>query len=81
MGAWTFLHSRFGVRLAGRDFICISRPESASPAIGSEKGHKHEQAELIEKAFGYVAGTPPVKAEDGAKSGAKKKLTNPVAVS
>ena len=75
MGAWSFLHERFDGRIFGRDFVCISRPESASPAIGSEKGHKHEQAELIEKAFGYVSPSP------AKGKGGVKKLSNPVAVS
>src|SRR5262249_32731667 len=48
MGAWTFLHSRFDAELLGRPLACVSRPESASPAIGSESGHKKEQADLIE---------------------------------
>jgi len=55
MGAWTFLHQRFEGRLCGRPFVGFYRPESASPAIGSEKGHKNEQADLIDRALSYVA--------------------------
>lgn len=67
MGAWTFLHEIFDGHIFGRPFACISRPESASPAIGSEKGHKKEQAELIEKALGYSAPGVPTANRGGAK--------------
>jgi len=32
--------------------IPIARPESASPATGSEKSHKIEQQLLVDRAFG-----------------------------
>jgi 2-oxoglutarate dehydrogenase E1 component len=52
MGAWRYLHERFGKRLLGRfPFAPISRHESASPATGSSKAHKQEQRQLIERAF------------------------------
>lgn len=53
MGAWYAFRVRFGDRLFGRwPFAGISRPASASPACGSAKAHKREQAALIEQAFG-----------------------------
>jgi 2-oxoglutarate dehydrogenase E1 component len=53
MGAWRFLHDKFSPRLFGRwPFELISRAESASPATGSAKAHKIEQARLISRAFG-----------------------------
>jgi len=56
MGAWSFLQVRFGERLLGRHpFEGISRPASASPATGSGKSHRLEQAELIAKALGKVS--------------------------
>ena len=53
MGAWRFLHERFGRKLLHRfPFDLVSRPESASPATGSANAHKIEQAQLVARAFG-----------------------------
>lgn len=53
MGAWRYLHEKFGKHLFGRlPFAPISRHESASPATGSSSAHKLEQSQLIERAFG-----------------------------
>jgi 2-oxoglutarate dehydrogenase E1 component len=53
MGAWRFLHEKFGKHLFGRrSFAVVSRDESASPATGSSDAHKLEQARLIRRAFG-----------------------------
>jgi 2-oxoglutarate dehydrogenase E1 component len=53
MGAWRFLHEKFGKRLFNRfPLALISRPESASPATGSAHAHKFEQANLVRRAFG-----------------------------
>jgi 2-oxoglutarate dehydrogenase E1 component len=79
MGAWTFLRDLFEGAGLGRPVACVSRPESASPAIGSEKGHKHEQAELIEKALAK-APVPEAAAAEPAKAGTGRKRA-PVAVS
>lgn len=52
MGAWNYLRIQFGERLFGRfPFQGISRPESATPATGSHRRHKHEQAELLAQAL------------------------------
>jgi 2-oxoglutarate dehydrogenase E1 component len=52
MGAWVFLHNQFGENLLGRwPFAGITRPTSASPATGSHRRHKQEQAEVINRAF------------------------------
>jgi 2-oxoglutarate dehydrogenase E1 component len=60
MGAWIYMRIHFGERLLGRfPFEGITRPASASPAAGSHRRHKQEQAEIIAKAFG----------ESGTKSG------------
>jgi 2-oxoglutarate dehydrogenase E1 component len=54
MGAWRYLHEKFGKHLFGRlPFAPISRHESASPATGSSGAHKLEQKQLIERAFGH----------------------------
>ncbi|HEU6449077.1 MAG TPA: 2-oxoglutarate dehydrogenase E1 component [Verrucomicrobiae bacterium] len=53
MGAWRFLHEKFGKHLFGRwPLALISRDESATPATGSSGAHKLEQARLIRRAFG-----------------------------
>ena len=52
MGAWFYLRVQFGDSLFGRHpFAGITRPVSASPATGSHRRHKHEQAEIIARAF------------------------------
>jgi 2-oxoglutarate dehydrogenase E1 component len=52
MGAWTYLRLRFGSSLLGRFPLSgVTRPPSASPATGSHRRHKHEQAEIVERAF------------------------------
>ncbi|NRA32978.1 MAG: 2-oxoglutarate dehydrogenase E1 component [Polyangiaceae bacterium] len=53
MGAWTFMRMKFGERMFGRfPLSVVAREESASPATGSARSHKIEQAELIDEAFG-----------------------------
>jgi len=52
MGAWKYLRLRLAQTLPfGRAVRCISRPESASPATGSLKAHRKEQAALVASAF------------------------------
>ena len=51
MGAWRYLHARFGDQALGRRFSGIFRPASASPATGSHASHKREQQELLHKAI------------------------------
>jgi 2-oxoglutarate dehydrogenase E1 component len=58
MGAWRFLHEKFGRQFYGRwPLSVVSRPESASPATGSHSAHKLEQAQLIARAFGVAEPT------------------------
>ncbi len=53
MGAWPYMNRELpGLLLGTFPWSCVSRPLSASPAAGSEKRHKAEQAKLIEDAFG-----------------------------
>jgi len=49
-GAWYPLSAR-AVQLFGKPLRLVSRPESASPATGSEASHKLEQAQLVGEAF------------------------------
>jgi 2-oxoglutarate dehydrogenase E1 component len=59
MGAWRFLHEKFGKHLFGRwPFAVVSRAESASPATGSSRAHKMEQQRLIRRAFGDSENAP-----------------------
>ena len=52
MGAWTFVHGRLH-RLLRDDHVLrhVSRPESASPASGSQTVHQREQVDLMERSF------------------------------
>ena len=53
MGGWVFMRIQFGEKLFGQfPFAGITRAPSASPAGGSHRRHKQEQAELIARAFG-----------------------------
>jgi len=50
MGAWWHVQARWP-RVVGK-IAGVARPESASPATGSEKSHKYEQQLLVDQAFG-----------------------------
>jgi multifunctional 2-oxoglutarate metabolism enzyme len=53
MGAWSFVHARLHACLPPRLRLRhVSRPESASPAIGSAALHQLEQADLLRRAIG-----------------------------
>lgn len=53
MGAWNFMRIQFGEQLFKRfPFAGIARPVSATPATGSARRHKHEQTEIVQRAFG-----------------------------
>jgi 2-oxoglutarate dehydrogenase E1 component len=52
MGAWNYLRIHFGNKLLGRlPFSCVARGVSATPATGSHKRHKQEQADIVQYAF------------------------------
>ena len=52
MGVWPYLRQQFGERLLERfQLKLISRPASATPAAGSNRRHKQEQADIMERAF------------------------------
>lgn len=53
MGAWSFLRVRLGQTLDGHPLHGISRPESASPATGSNTSHKIEQKRIHHEAFEF----------------------------
>jgi len=52
MGAWWFIHARFGDRIYGRSLSVVARAESSSPAVGSKKVHDKEQQALVAQALG-----------------------------
>jgi 2-oxoglutarate dehydrogenase E1 component len=57
MGAWPYINRQLPGELLGRyPWSCVTREKSASPAAGSEKRHKLEQARLIDDALGKGAG-------------------------
>ena len=52
MGAWAYINRQLPGELLGLyPWSCVTRERSASPAAGSEKRHKLEQAKLIQEAF------------------------------
>jgi len=52
MGAWNFLHGRINEILTSKQkLICVSRPEGASPAVGSGKLSNQQQVNLVEQAY------------------------------
>lgn len=52
MGAWRFLRVMLGEKLFKRfPFYYVSRSPSPSPAVGSGRMHKDEQAEILGRAF------------------------------
>jgi 2-oxoglutarate dehydrogenase E1 component len=52
MGPWNFVHGRLH-RLLRDDYSLrhVSRPESASPATGSQTVHQRQQADILLRAF------------------------------
>ncbi|MGH2819289.1 MAG: hypothetical protein ACRDJ5_01405, partial [Actinomycetota bacterium] len=52
MGAWMFIQCRLAGKLHKRFRLSyVARPESASPATGSQHIHEQEQEDLLERAF------------------------------
>ena len=53
MGAWSFLQIRLGQAFANHPLSGISRPESSSPATGSNRSHQIEQQQILQQAFEF----------------------------
>jgi 2-oxoglutarate dehydrogenase E1 component len=52
MGAWNFLYPKLNELIqSGQKLFCSSRPDSASPAVGSQKISNQQQKYLIINAF------------------------------
>lgn len=58
-GAWTYMEPRLRDIFPGRTIQYAGRDAAASPAVGSLKTHRREQAALIEDAFGIGGGEQP----------------------
>jgi 2-oxoglutarate dehydrogenase E1 component len=60
-GAWYWLASRQHLAhvLGKRNLLLVSRPASASPAVGYHAKHVQQQKALIEQAFGPIHETTP----------------------
>ena len=60
-GAWYWLASRQHLTnaLGKRELLLVSRPASASPAVGYHAKHVQQQKEVIEHAFGPMQETTP----------------------
>ena len=54
MGAWHFARNHLTEAFDDRLVVCVSRPESASPATGSHQIHIQEQTQLLNAAFASV---------------------------
>ncbi|HVR64746.1 MAG TPA: 2-oxoglutarate dehydrogenase E1 component [Polyangia bacterium] len=55
MGGWVYMNRELPGFLSGSfNWSCVSRPLSASPAVGSLGRHKREQARLMADAFGVT---------------------------
>jgi 2-oxoglutarate dehydrogenase E1 component len=52
MGGWNFISNRISNLIsANQELICVSRPEGASPAVGSAKLSNQQQKHIIEQSF------------------------------
>jgi multifunctional 2-oxoglutarate metabolism enzyme len=50
-GPWPFMALNLPEHLGGRPLVRVSRPASASPAVGSHKKHQEEERTLLDQAF------------------------------
>ncbi len=76
MGGWSFVEPR--LRAMGLPVAYVGRDASASPATGSLKMHKHEQAELVEAALGAAVPHLVGESRNGSKSTTPSMKPQPV---
>ena len=78
MGAYRFAQTQLK-ELMGIDVDYVGRPDSASPAVGSQKQHAIEQDKILSQAIGAAkAGDGPAGGPHGASGGpAASAATNP----
>jgi 2-oxoglutarate dehydrogenase E1 component len=55
-GALRYIREQFLKSFPDRNFTYVSRPASASPAVGSHRQHVAEQRELVDRALGVDQG-------------------------
>jgi 2-oxoglutarate dehydrogenase E1 component len=55
-GAWSYIEPRLRALAGGREVRYAGRPPSASPAVGSLRRHRAEQAALVESALAAEGG-------------------------
>jgi len=70
-GALRYMREQFLKSFPDRHFTFVSRPASASPAVGSHRQHVAEQRELVDRALGVNQGEEG-DARRGSKTGEKK---------
>ena len=70
-GALHYMRRELARCFPGVRFQFVSRPTSASPAVGSHRLHQHEQEELLEEALG--AGRPSGEKASGPRRSASSK--------
>jgi 2-oxoglutarate dehydrogenase E1 component len=56
-GALRYMREQFLKSFPDREFTYVSRPASASPAVGSHRQHVAGQRELVDRALGVAPGT------------------------
>jgi len=74
-GALRYLREQFLKSFPDRHFAYVSRPASASPAVGSHRQHAAEQRELVDRALGVgqgVAGEAKAARSGGSKPAVKR---------
>jgi 2-oxoglutarate dehydrogenase E1 component len=81
-GALRYMREQFLKCYPDRRFDFISRPASASPAVGSHRQHVAEQRELVDRALearrggpGGAVGKPPAHTSTGCQSAANRTAT------
>jgi len=73
-GALRYLRQQFLENFPDRSFAFVSRPASASPAVGSHRQHVAEQRGLVDRALGIELNAEPAqKRRPTAKAGKRGK--------
>ena len=71
-GALRYLREQLLKYFPGRPFTFVSRPASASPAVGSHRQHLAEQRELVDRALGLELNTEPAQKRRPAEKAGKR---------
>jgi 2-oxoglutarate dehydrogenase E1 component len=74
-GAFRYIREQLLINFPDRHFAYVSRPASASPAVGSHRQHVAEQRELVDRALGlgeFAAGKAKAARAGGSKPAAKR---------